>query len=1833
MKTLMVSTRLLSLAVVFHFLAAVLPAATYEQDFDNFANGTSDLGDGSVMAGTARVMGLALELTLDGGASGFGSFSIPALPGSAAGWTATFDLTITDSAGNNEPADGLSFNYGNFNLGVLGAAEEGMGAGDAPQNLSFEIDTWMNLDAEQGVNISGNWGGAELGQLAFTNGPILLDGTSVSGLVTISYDPTSGASFTTAGLNTNAAFSNIAVTPFAGDNAFNFALSARVGGANETVLIDNLTVITSGSNDNDGDGLPNTWEVEHLLDPESAVGDNGAAGDPDADSLTNLQEFQLGTDPRDNDTDNDTLLDGAEVAGSGLRPPTSPTNPDTDTDGLSDGVETNTGTYAGPTNTGTNPTIADTDSDGVNDGQEVAAGRDPTVAEPVGDILITEFMASNASTLQDFQGDYSDWIEIYNDGSFSIDLAGWHLTDDVGNLSKWTFPTRILAPGEFLVVFASSKNLNGAELHTNFRLSAAGEYLALVEPDGVTVSHEFAPTFPAQLTDVSYGLEMSATTTDFVTTGSAGRYHIPTSGALGTTWTSSAFNDGSWTSGTNGFGFDSSGTLAPFISTNIQGAMMGTNSGAYLRYPFTITGAPDFDSLRLDMAYDDGFAAYLNGTAVDLGNAPASPVWNATALAGNSGGLVVNNFAAPETGLALVNHSSTPASIIAGADPHLRLVYNGTGSNHNSIHFNRTDLGPFNTVVAEFDFRMNGTADGFSFLMLPTGTYGTTTASPGVTLATAEEPNVAGLFAVGFDIYNNIDEISLHYGSVRGETNRQGTIDLNANVWHRAKIQLTPTGGGGTSVNVSVTPNVRGAPGTPVVFHSNVSIPDLNPYEYRVQFSARTGGATTNVDLDSISVSQSGANGSLTKSTDISPHLGLLQSGANVLALHGLNITAADTDFLARPLLSGVAVNSVNVASVFYYETSTPGAPNDAGTNGFAGPVSFSPAGRTFNSSLNVTLATPIPGGEIRYTTNGTVPTQASTLYTGPIALSGSARLRARAFVPNFSPGPLASETYFRLEADLQSFTSNLPIVVVDNFAAGGFPGAGSAYQPMVMAVFDRQAGTGRSALTNVPDLVTRGGAHKRGSSTAGQSKPNLRIETWGEEDNVDVAAKILDFPRESDFILYAPYDFDRAFMRNAFMYRLSNELGQYAVRTRFVEVFANTGGGSLSYASDYHGVYVLMESIKRDKDRVNITKLNPGENTAPEVTGGYIWKVDRGSPAFTTVGQGDQQVIEDPDSLSITGAQNAWLQSHLNAFGTALNGGNFTDPVLGYAPYIDAPSWIDHHVLNVLAFNVDALRLSTYLHKDRNTPIVKGPVWDFDRSLESYDGRDDNPQTWGDTGGTIFFQRGWYNRLFDDPDFGQFWIDRWCELRQPGGEFSNAHLFSVLDEMQAECTEAAPRNYARWTAAPPSHGGSLAGEVQNIKNWLALRTAWIDSQMAGVASFSQNGGVVPSGFQVTLTPPASSSIYYKLDGSDPRGDGGAFAGTGYSGPITLTQSARLVTRAYKAGNPTTLFDSRWGCPREAVFLVGSQAASQSNLVISEVHYHPAPPTPAEMTAGFLNDDDFEFIELLNTGSQLIDLVDCRFDQGLDFTFPLNSTVAAGQRIILARNPAAFALRYGGGLNVVGGYPADRLNNDGEHLRLVDWNGAVLSEFTYNDVWYRPTDGQGYSLELRNPATPVANLRNKASWAISGVYHGTPGYASSVFGQAYSVWLEDFFTAPEIADSNVSGPLIDGDDDGLNNLLEYAFKLSPHTSTTTGLPVASIIADKLTLSFRRWKNAIDLTYAVEVSGDLINWTEVTGVVGTPIDHADGTETVTITDTEILANGMRRFLRVLVTKEN
>ena len=239
-------------------------------------------------------------------------------------------------------------------------------------------------------------------------------------------------------------------------------------------------------------------------------------------------------------------------------------------------------------------------------------------------IVISEFMAKNDLTLEDEDGDSPDWIELCNIATSVIDLDGWSLTDDQDELDKWIFPPLLLEPGQSLIVFASNKDRTDPSqpLHTNFKLSTDGEYLGLIDPFG-TIIHDYAPSFPVQQEDLSYGLIADIYNQTSIAPSSQARVLIPTSGNGLAGWQAADFDDGNWESGPTGIGYDTGDDFTPYIGLDIEESMYGLSTTALIRIDFEwmaedLIGLP----LKLSMQYDDGFACWLNGTPVAQANSP-----------------------------------------------------------------------------------------------------------------------------------------------------------------------------------------------------------------------------------------------------------------------------------------------------------------------------------------------------------------------------------------------------------------------------------------------------------------------------------------------------------------------------------------------------------------------------------------------------------------------------------------------------------------------------------------------------------------------------------------------------------------------------------------------------------------------------------------------------------------------------------------------------------------------------------------------------------------------------------------------------------------------------------------------------------------------------------------------------------------------------------------------------------------------------------------------------------------------------------------------------------
>jgi len=1349
--------------------------------------------------------------------------------------------------------------------------------------------------------------------------------------------------------------------------------------------------------------------------------------------------------------------------------------------------------------------------------------EDRRVLGGVGPLLISEFMAANSHTLADVDGDSSDWIEVHNPTNASIDLDGWHLTDDASNPSRWEFPAITLGGGEYVVVFASGKDRAdpSGELHTNFKLDGGGEYLALVQPDGVTISHAYAPQFPAQQQDVSYGLSQGTAETRLVVAGTLAKTLVPTSGALGQSWTQRTFGDGGWTTGTTGVGYDLGADYDGLIGTDVQTAMYGKNGSVYTRIPFQVHDPAAIDSLRLRMKYDDGFVAYLNGTAIAQRNAPATPSWNSTATGEHgmpSTSYVTQHFQGSGTAYTTSVYGNGPAPQVRSGGPtgnYLRLIHDNVTSNTNRASFDRVLEGAASRVTAEFDFRMYSPtnpdypADGFSFLLLPTSIYGISgSGSDGSYVS--EEPNLPNTFAIGFDTYPNdwgVNDVSVHWNGVElhNVTLPSQQLDLSAGVFHRARVELVQVAGG-MQVTVTLTADILGTPGTPLTVIDGLFIPGMRPYESRVEYSGRTGGLFMDVDLDNITVQFDPVVTTLEfQDFDVSQYRSALRTGTNVLAVQGLNVRISNSDMLILPELVAIQDLPIQPEAETFFATPTPGAANRTQADAPSEPPVFSRASGTFVAPFTLTLTAASPSTTIRYTTDGSIPNESSLVYTGPLQIDTTTRIRARAYQDGlFGPSPVVSHGYLKLDGTVAGFSSDLPLIVLDTFGTG----LGDTWLTPATAVFIEPDGDGRAAIAAEPDFAGRAGLRIRGQSSQGFPKKQYAFETWaeGNEDTApiaadaasDLAVALLGMPADSDWVIFGPFS-DKSLMRNYLAYNWSNAIGLYAPRTQFVEVFVNTDGGALNYASDYVGVYVFMEKIKQDANRVDVEELTPGDNAAPEVTGGYIYKKDKpgagDQPWWTASGQELRHV--EPAADEITPQQQAYLEAYINDFENALYGENFTDPVSGYAQYIDVGSFIDNWILVEMTKNIDGFRLSTYYHKDRGGKIEMGPIWDYDLSLGNADYLDGGiPTGWyhdllGD------WDYPYWRRLFEDPDFEQQLVDRWGVCRQ--SQFATVDLLGDVDAAADEISEAQARNFETWNILGqyvwPNYyvAATWQDEIDWTKWWLQSRVEWMDSQFVAAPHVTPDGGTLGRGRPVTMTAPAGT-IYYTLDGSDPRAPGGDIAPTAakYVGPITLSATTLIRARAL---DTSRTFE--WSALTVSPYQTELPPLA-GDLAIVEINYHPSDPTQLELALDpEFTASDFEFLELMNASAQTISLLGTRFTDGVQFVFGESApqTLGPGERLVVAANPAALAARYGAVHNVVGPFSGS-LDNAGELLRVVNAAGIELVAFTYDDSgdWPSRPDGLGSSLEQSDTRSDPHDGKN---WRSSAEYGGSPGYAGA----------------------------------------------------------------------------------------------------------------------------------------
>jgi len=505
-------------------------------------------------------------------------------------------------------------------------------------------------------------------------------------------------------------------------------------------------------------------------------------------------------------------------------------------------------------------------------------------------------------------------------------------------------------------------------------------------------------------------------------------------------------------------------------------------------------------------------------------------------------------------------------------------------------------------------------------------------------------------------------------------------------------------------------------------------------------------------------------------------------------------------------------------------------------------PPGFSRSAGTYTDAFPLSFTVP-EGTTVHYTTNGNLPTRSSLEYQSenPLDISGSVMVRARAFRDGYEPSEIVTKVYIQLHSNVTDFDSDLPLIIVNQFDNIMHP-YGHHRSMVYFSVIDLDDDGRARLLTDDLHLHSRTSSNYRGSSSLSFPKKQFGVRLIDDEDE-NRNEPILGLPLENNWIMYAPYD-DRTLIRNAVAYQLSSDMGRYAPRTRFVELFLHDGSGPLTQ-SHYHGIYMLVERIKWDNNRVNITKLTSEDNSEPEITGGYIINFDRDVHIQSTHRNTGFALVR-PQNEDITSPQRNWIERYLGDLESALFGGNF-DPYNGYAAYLDPESFIDHHLITEALKEMDGYRLSTFMYKDRGGRLIMGPVWDYNLSMGNYV---ENHPEWGtawnghDPTGWYHthvpedaYLNGWYTQLFLDPAFQERYRERWWELRR--GPFATEHIVNMIYYYVDKLDEAKDRNFERWDIIGEyiwewGHEGfdSYEEEIDFLVYWIETRMDWIDSQM-----------------------------------------------------------------------------------------------------------------------------------------------------------------------------------------------------------------------------------------------------------------------------------------------------------------------------------------------------------------------------------------------------------------
>ena len=1546
-------------------------------------------------------------------------------------------------------------------------------------------------------------------------------------------------------------------------------------------------------------------------------------------------------------------------------------------------------------------------------------------------LQISEFLANNVSGLRDEVNEKEDWIEIENTSASTVTLSGWYLTDDSTRLRKWAFPAWTIGAGRRIVVFASNRDRRPPQavagqdnpgtaaqprLATNFRISSnAGRYLALTrEGTGGVVNVISAFTYPRQVPDVSYG--PAVTTTPLVAANAAAKALVPATGnggdGLGASWRGGAepFDDSGWTAGTQGAGV--SGLATPVAAANLKlrlnadsaATMMADSSGAArsvtntnsstifmpaatdtAAQPVLRRGALQFDQASNSQTVISAHPDFNSTTGTIMFWMRAAPV-----IGGGSEAAMIWDRRIGGQGIVITLMNPTFNATNAG-----RLFMQPNGGGSNLFTTVRVDDNQWHHIAFTFNRAAGGT-DTF---------YVDGVARGSVTHATAWAWPTTQAIMLGrshdayWHRYNGLLDEVRHYDALLSAAQVAQVFNGADENVDAADVGLDLAGSlpGNAGAFLRIPFNVAN-PATVQALRLHARCNDGF-----VAWLNGTQVASFNAPASPSWNSTATATALATRSQIIDLSSAALTAGNNVLAVHAMNNTVSDANFLSLTSVDAVSYDPAGN----YLLTNTPGAAN-SGVRTSIGPFV---SNVRYNGTLELPPQPPGGAGSAPITVTAVVaPSLRPLAAANPVQLAWRIMHNAETLV-TMTPGAGGAWTAEVPTTGLAAGQMiRWRIIATDNT---GVQGTAPAYLSPTNS--DQYYGTvALDTVTSqlpvyrvfVPGTYTFNNAHPIDQNNVGgraaffydgELYDNVFIRIKGDTTRtLNKRAHRVDFNSEHQF-RWAP---GRSRMREL---ALNAEYVDPSYTRQMLAMWlhrdSGTGGPEhFPVRCQINGVFWQLAFHTETQDFELLENMGLDPNGAMYASVGQMSGVS---------GEKQTRVTEGTTDMA--------------NFVTAITNANLATRKNNVFDQIDIPATVNYLAVARITQEGDDVWANMVIHRDSDgtgewriipfdTNLSWGQLYWADYTagnsvIHAANDRNKSHPLYGNQSCWTLDYAGqrynrFYNAIISVPETRAMLLRRMRSimdqyLQVPGTV--NPLLEGMIDAHVARIAPEVALDRAAW--GWPSNGGPYgfgtqpwATAIDQMKNlFLAPRrthlfTTHTSTTNVGIANANSAG--IPAAPQPASVPitiagfdhfPAGSTTqdeeYIQL--TNPNAFDADISRWTLSGGVEFTFKPGTVINAggsLYVSPRQAAFRARTVSPRggEGRFVVGpsngrissrgelielrnasavlvasvttpaAPTAAQQSLRITELSYHPSDPVLAEITAisGAVA-DDFEYIELLNTGSAPLNLAGARFVKGIEFTFPPATTLAPGARLVVAANIPAFQLRHGTSATVTGPF-LGALDNGGESIELVDASGEVVLDFSYDDSWYPPTDGSGRTLVVRDAAPAHTGYGQPTHWAISGSATGSPGIGDSDFADHFTGWRWDHFTVAEITlpdgseNAALAGSSANPDNDALDNFGEYAFGRDPRVPDAgafLGIGRVTIGQDTYaTVTFRRRHKALDLAYDVQFSSDLASWSTTTEQTGAITYLGDGMEEVTFRDTAPVTQ-TRRYARVRVSAAN